>query len=264
MIGQEKLKYKIKAQIEARKYPRCSIFIGPEGSGKRTLSKWIATKLSAHHVIVSGKIDDVRQVIQLANSSHLKTLYVFANVDTMSNNAQNALLKLLEEPPNNAYIMVTALSEDNLLNTIISRGVVYYMQPYTPQEIQEYYEGPEEVVRQVCETPGEVDLLVASGIDKVYDYASLVADNIGQVTGANALKIGSKIAFKDEADKINLKIFFKVFLAVCYDECYIHIDETYANWIVITLNYLRQLNIKGVNKSMLFDSWVLDCRQILF
>ena len=105
-----------------------------------------------------------------------------------------------------------------------------------------------------------VEDMILSGVDKVYSYAELVADNLGEVTGANAFKIGSKIAFKDEPEKIDILTFFKTFLAVCYAR----IDVTYAKWIQITLDYIQQLNIKGVNKTMLFDNWVLDCRQILF
>lgn len=260
MIGQEQLLNFIDLQISTGKYPRCSIFIGKRGSGKRTLAKYIASAMHAQCVITDGKIDAVRQIIRLTSTSHTKTVYVFANADKMSQNAENAVLKLFEEPPNNAYIIITAQSEEGLLNTIKSRGVVYHMQPYTPVQIAQYFGQNDEKVMQICETPGDVDALMKSGIDKVYSYAELVADNIGEVTGANALKIGSKIAFKDEPEKIDILTFFKTFSAVCYNR----INETYAQWILITLDYIQQLNIKGVNKSMLFDSWVLDCRQILF
>lgn len=260
MIGQVELKEKLNSQIVNSTFPRCSIIVGQRGSGKRTLAKYIADELKAQCVITDGKIDEVRQVIKLANSSHTKTVYVFADADKMSNNAENALLKLLEEPPNNAYIIVTVQAEEKLLPTIRSRGVIYHMQPYTPNEIIEYHGEANDIIKQVCETPGDVDLLVRSGIDTVYSYAELVADNIGEVTGANALKIGSKIAFKDEEDKIDILTFFKTFLGVCYNR----IDTQYAEWILITLNSMQQLTIKGVNKSMLFDDWVLSCRQILF
>ena len=260
MIGQAKLCDLIDSQIEVNKYPRCSLIIGQRGSGKRTLAKYIADKMQAQCVITDGKIDDVRQIIALANASHTKTVYVFADADKMSQNAEYAVLKLLEEPPNNAYLIVTAQSENGVLDTIKSRSVVYHMQAYTPDEIMQYYGDDKELIKQICETPGDVDSLVKNGVDKVYSYAELVADNLGEVTGANAFKIGSKIAFKDEPEKIDILTFFKTFLAVCYAR----IDVTYAKWIQITLDYIQQLNIKGVNKTMLFDNWVLDCRQILF
>ncbi len=46
---------------------------------------------------------------------------VIIGADTLSIDAQNSLLKILEEPPANAGLILTATSESNLLPTILSR-----------------------------------------------------------------------------------------------------------------------------------------------
>lgn len=263
IIGQEKLLKKLNSLIDSRRFPRCSMFIGPEGSGRKTIAKYVADKLSAECVIAETKIDSVRQVIELAHKSHIKTVYVFPDVEKMSINAENALLKLLEEPPNNAYFIITAQSEFNALTTIRSRSVVFRFDNYTVTEITDYcvlneFEDSQLLVT-ICETPGEVQKAVNGNVRELYDYAKLVVDNIAEVSGANALKIGSKIAFKDtDTDKFDLMLFLKAFKAICA----VDLTEIYANWVLITSKYMHELNIRGVNKSMLFDSWVLDCRAV--
>jgi hypothetical protein len=69
-------------------------------------------------------IEDIRllqEKLSLAPlQSTTKTLIV-NNADTMSIAAQNALLKTLEEPPNNTLIILTATSKDAFLPTVHSR-----------------------------------------------------------------------------------------------------------------------------------------------
>lgn len=272
MIGQATLCNLIDSQIARNTFPRCSIFVGPKGSGKKLIAKHVAKQLGADMIQVDGKIDVVRDVIKLAYTNYNKTVFVFTDAEKMSQNAENALLKLLEEPPNSAYIIITAISEYALLDTIKSRCVIMHMDRYTPDELFEYYwslEGTDimpsgmpneaEIIRVVCETPGEVQQFIKQGVGRVYGYAELVFDNIRYVTGANALKIGNQIAFKDDdKDKIDITLFFKSFLNICGSR----LDNITAQWVQITFHYLNQLSWKGVNKTMLFDNWVLDCRAV--
>lgn len=272
MIGQEQLLNTIDMQIKEHKYPRFSILVGPSGGGKKLIAKHIAKELDAQIVNSEGKVEDVRQIIKLANSTFITTVYVFTDVEKMSSNAENALLKFLEEPPNNAYVILTTQSEYSLLDTIRSRGVIYHLNPYTPEEIEDYLmwyiplpqTNIEEFIRlftDLCETPGDVKLLASMNAEDFYNYVELVVDNIDSVIGANALKIGGKIALKsDDSDKYDLRMFFRAFIDICLKKR----DVLHAKWIEVTNRYLRQLSIKGINKSMLFDSWVLDIREITF
>lgn len=277
MIGQKILIQKLFHQIDNGKFPRFSILIGEQGSGKKTLCYVIANRLGCVVSPVSNKIDTVREMIDTAYKVDLPVLYMLSDCDNMSNNSANALLKVIEEPPKNAYFVITCESADNLLTTIKSRGVSYMLEPYTYDEkcdfvesIQSRFELSVETLNRddydflldVCSVPGEIESLLAADISAFSDYVNLVIDNIAEVSGSNAFKISEKIALKDEDDKFSLKLFWKAFNVVCADRMLSDNEPLkYARVVALTGDYLQQLHIRGINKQMLFDSWILDVRE---
>lgn len=72
------------------------------------------------------KIDAIREIVLNApvmpNEGKYK-IYIIADMDNTLVSAQNALLKLIEEPPDHCVIILTASSRSSLLPTIISRVV---------------------------------------------------------------------------------------------------------------------------------------------
>lgn len=271
MIGQVNLQSRIEQLIENHTFPRFSILVGPKGSGKKTFANWIITKivrqeaLSYSQVCPDVKIDTIRQIIENAYKTISTNIYVISDADNMSNAAKNALLKVTEEPPNNAYFIMTLEDENNTLETIRSRGTVFHMDRYTPYEIIEYVEQKYgdtsqgiEIITDICETPGDVDVLVKMGVKEFYDYVQLVVDNIAEVSLANAFKIPSKIALKEDAEGYDLRLFWKAFMKVLVDT-----DRTHDfGAITITSKYLQKLRIKGINRQMLIDNWVLEIREL--
>ena len=268
MIGQYHLRHQINTLIDNNTFPRFSILVGPEGSGKKLMSRHIASRLGAIHTIRGVGVDDVRELIQEAYKVSAPVVYVVADADRMSPAAKNALLKVTEEPPKNAYIILTLADLNNTINTIRSRGQVLYMDSYTVDNIDEYYRnvyaGPEEderIVTDLCVTPGEVDLLMQMSPKEFYEYVEKVVDNIALVSGANSFKIAQKIKFKDtDTDKYDLKLFWKAFMTICSSRLR---EDThrYAEGIKITSKYLQELRITGINKSSTFDCWLLDVRK---
>lgn len=249
-------------------FPRFAIFVGPEGSGKNlfvfahTFTNLVFAK--------DNQVESVREIVNLAYVIRDRT-FVFRDVDDMSLAAKNALLKVVEECPNDNRFIMTAEDENNVLETVRSRALIFHMEEYTPDELAEYFSEkyPEYTLSSyiigVCETPGEINALMNAGGDSVYDYVNKVIDNIALVSGANAFKIGDKIAFKDEEDKIDLKLFLKTFSACCIDRFKdaSNFDIVqYSRGCQVTSKYLRDLRIKGINKQMLFDSWLLDIREV--
>lgn len=134
-----------------------SLFIyGEKGLGKKTMADYISAavlcesgngipcgeckscKMVLHkthpdviYAVASGKsgnykIDTFREIVQNApvmpNEGRFK-VYIIADMDNTLVSAQNALLKLIEEPPDHCIIILTASSRSSLLPTIISRVV---------------------------------------------------------------------------------------------------------------------------------------------
>ena len=266
MIGQQNLQKTVNALIKDHTFPKFAIFVGASGSGKNmfvfehTFTNLVYAK--------DNHVESVREIINLAYAVHDRT-FVFRDVDDMSLAAKNALLKVVEECPNDNRFIMTVEDENNVLETIRSRAVIFHMDEYTYDDLLEYCKlkypnSTYEYALSVCENPGEIDALMNAGGSIVYDYVNKVIDNIALVSGANAFKIGEKIAFKDEEDKIDLKLFLKTFSACCIDRFKgsSNFDVVaYSKGCQITSKYIRDLRIKGINKQMLFDSWLLDIRE---
>lgn len=270
MIGQKNLLATIDKLIENGTFPRFCILVGPRGCGKRTLCRLLATKLKAYYYTCGTGVDDIRQMIDEAYKISDTILYIISGADKMSVAAKNALLKVTEEPPRNAYFVMTLEDSNNTLNTIRSRGTIFNMDAYTPDEIHDYalehyvgeiYAEEADIIMNLCETPFEVILLYDAGIKEFWDYVNLVVDNIAEVSGANSFKIGDKICFKDaEKGKFDLKLFWKAFMTVCSQRL-TQDPIRYAHGVTITSKYLQELRVTGINKQSTFDMWLLDIRE---
>ena len=274
MIGQCNLQSRIEQLIENGTFPRFSIFVGPKGSGKKTFVRELINSLTDGLYEECGiKVDYVRNLITDAYKIHSTAVYFIPDADNMSNAAKNALLKVTEEPPNNAYFIMTLEDENNTLETIRSRGTIFHMDRYTPDEIKQYSMDSygdekylEEIITGICETPGEVKLLHHMGVKEFYDYVQLVVDNIAEVSLANAFKISSKVALKEDAEGYDLKLFWKAVASVMLDRAKQRGNSKelvkYCDGYSVTSRYLQKLRVKGINRSMLIDNWVLEIRDL--
>ena len=265
IIGQSKLKSDFKRLLETNSIPRCLIIGGPKGSGKKTFVRWLATQMNAFIIESDVKADDVRDVIAQSYQIADKTVYIFPDFHRMSNVAQNALLKITEEPPNNAYFLLTTENDAMILNTILSRATFFQMDPYSSKELSEYLThigepNNTDLYLSICDNPGEIDLLKTYDIKAFWDFMNLVLDNIATTSGANAFRIGDKINLSNADDKYDLKLFWKAFITLCMQ----HIKESpfkYSAGVRFTGRYLRELSINGLNKQMCFDNWLLAIRE---
>lgn len=275
MIGQDELKHRIRSQIEDNVFPRFSIIIGPTGSGKQLICNYIAKQLHAVPYECGISVDDVRKMITEAYKVSTKVLYIIANADKMSIAAKNALLKVTEEPPQNAYFVMTLTDSNNTLNTIKSRGTLYHMNPYSFDELCQFgneitkytlHNADIEIIRDICQTPGEVYMLLGNDADyakNFYDYVLQVVDMVNVVSGSNAFKIGDKLSFKADDGKYDLKLFWKAFMSICSKRLFTDVDK-YASGIKITSKYLQDLRVTGINKQFTFELWLLDIRNAWF
>lgn len=271
MIGQDEIKKELVNFIASTK--NCTgIVCGEEGSGKKTLVREVLKEYSGvSYIVEDTKKETITDLIEQSYKINTPTVYVIPDIDNMSIAAMNSLLKITEEPPNDSKIILTCSSLDNVLGTIQSRALKFYMAPYFIYEIEQYYwqaqdpqkasEKEAHLVCQACRTPGDVNVLLTNGVTEFYDYVQLVFDNVDKVSGTNALKIGSKIAFKDSDTGFDLKLFFTIFERLCLDAYLSTYNSMYSEWVMITHSKENDLRIKGINKSALFDTWILEIRR---
>jgi len=266
MIGQKQIIADITNLVDREKYPRFSIFVGQTGSGRKTLAKKVSKMIGAYSTVQlpDVKVDTIRSMIAEAYKVPYKYLYVIPDAENMSLASKNAILKITEEPPNNAYFVMTVQDESQLLDTIKSRGTIFHMNSYTPIEIAEYADCKNtrdlEIITSVCEVPGDVDLLKSHDIDEFYSYVENVVDNIAVTSGSNSFKIALSLNLKEDPEKYNLRLFWRIFMFICL--CKVDEDPLkYAEGVKITSKHLQELKITGINKGALFDMWILSIRE---
>lgn len=91
------------------------------------------------------KIDEIRNIIYSAIESSYnspKKIFILSGIDQIRKESSNALLKILEEPPQNVYFILLSRTL-NILSTIKSRTVKFYLESSTNEELgvskEEYY-----------------------------------------------------------------------------------------------------------------------------
>lgn len=165
-LGNERVKEQLSFLMSSSRLPHAIIIEGEEGSGKRTLAWEIAAALvcrsqqekpcyecsqcvkarkgvhpdiyeySAEGGAKSFHVDVVRDVISdvymSPNESEYK-VYILGNAHCMNESAQNAILKVLEEPPEYAVFILTAVSRTMLLETVLSRAVTISISGVSPK-----------------------------------------------------------------------------------------------------------------------------------
>lgn len=264
MIGQKTLLGILKTQIANRVFPRFAIFCGERGSEQLELCEAVSKLLGANMMCFGNKVDDVREMIDTAYKSHGGlNLYVLTDADGMVAGAKNALLKITEEPPENAYVILLLEDLSNTLETIKSRGSIYKLDAYSEAELREYcksmsYNAPKEIIG-ICSTPGEVDLAMQGDVSGFIEFTRKTFEIINKVQGANAFKMAKSINLDGDTKKYDLRLFWKLFIYFCYS--YIDDGIYYANAIKTTLQSLRSLRINGLNRQMLFDLWIITIRE---
>lgn len=152
--GNDAAKAQLAARIESGSLPHALLLEGPVGSGRRTLARLIAaaavcrhegerpcghcpacrkalgaghpdiTELGGTEEARSFHIDAVRALREeayiLPNEAPVR-VFILCDVQSMTDQAQNALLKLLEEPPTHVRLILTCENRAQLLETVRSR-----------------------------------------------------------------------------------------------------------------------------------------------
>ena len=152
LLGNERLKDNLRSSINRGRISHFYLISGPEGAGKRTLAKLLAAAIlcrgsekpcgscpSCRKVLGAGHpdfitIDDpekktvpvdlVRQArsdIYIQPNEADRKIYLFPRAHDMLDASQNALLKILEEPPAYGVFILLTNNPQKLLPTVRSR-----------------------------------------------------------------------------------------------------------------------------------------------
>lgn len=268
MVGQENNLEFIRLSIANDCFPRFVIITGEKGSGKKTLASFIAKKcLKSFEIIPGNSVDAVRQAIDNSYRCAGVTAYIFPDADKMSIQAKNALLKITEEPPRDAFFIMTVESVNNTLETLKSRGVEIQMEAYSKKQLASLVENAtdkDKIAIRIASNPGQLKQLQSIDVEIFIAFCHKVLDNIGSVTGVNAFKIGDSFNFKDDPNKYDPILFFECIKDICARNSKEDMSnlERYVETLRITSKYKREFSITGVKKDATFDMWILEMRNI--
>ena len=196
IIGHDRVKDHLQKAIEYHKVSHAYILAGEEGMGRKTLAKAFAMTLlcersdkepcmqcHACRQILSGNhpdviwvthekpasigVDDIRtqinDTIYIKPYSSSYKIYMVDEAEKMTVQAQNALLKTIEEPPSYAVIILMTTNQEVFLPTILSRCIQLNLRPLKNHLVSDY----------LTETMGVPE-------EKANIYAAFARGNLGK------------------------------------------------------------------------------------
>lgn len=163
--GNDSLKLRLQTAVVQNKLPHSILISGPSGSGKKTLATLLSAvfqctgngekpcrhcsacrKVFSHqHPDVIWADDDSKKIVPVALVRQMRAdmsvypnegnrkIYIFPRAQDMNEAAQNALLKVMEEPPSYGVFILLTENADKQLPTIRSRCAQWNLSPLPPQ-----------------------------------------------------------------------------------------------------------------------------------
>ncbi|MEH2954922.1 DNA polymerase III subunit [Candidatus Merdisoma sp. JLR.KK011] len=171
IIGHEEIISHLKNAVRLKKISHAYIFDGEEGAGKNLLAQTFAQTLQCekggespcgvcrsckqaagsnqpdiiyvrHEKPGSIGVEDIREQlcgdIQIRPYSSPYKIYLIDEAEKMTVQAQNALLKTIEEPPSYGVIFLLTTNSESFLPTILSRCVTLKLRPVKDSQIRSY------------------------------------------------------------------------------------------------------------------------------
>ncbi len=169
-VGQKRVKHALRESILRGSVSHAYIFEGPEGIGKKTMAELFATAIHCesgtgepcgkchacmmHQAMshpdyqvfeeqkkASVGVEHIRQLIEDAYLRPMiadKKVYIIPHADDLTLQAQNALLKVFEEPPGDSIIILVSENSERLLATIRSRARRVVFERHEEAEIRDF------------------------------------------------------------------------------------------------------------------------------
>lgn len=285
IIGNEKIKETLIRAVEENKTSHSYMFIGQDGIGKKMLAKEFAKMLlclsdekycnkcksciefnsnnQPDFLCIepdgnSIKIDQIRYLQQKIQEKPIisnNKVYIINDADKMTTEAQNCLLKTLEEPPQYATLILIGANENSFLSTIKSRCMIIHFKKIEDEKLREYIEKTYEITV----TPNMLALFqgsIGKAIqlkDKIDDYTKIenIIKNL-QIKDIIDIINMSEILYKSKEEIFEILDYINVILLKLAKQ-----DYKYTDCIKIVENTKKRLK-QNANYDMCIDNMVFN------
>lgn len=236
IVGQEQLKEHLQNAIATNKVSHAYIINGERNAGKEFIARVFAMALQCEKgetepcgechsckqalsnnqpdiIYISHEkpntigVEDIRSQINgdigIKPYSSPRKIYIINEGEKMTPQAQNALLKTLEEPPEYAVILILTMNVDALLPTVLSRCVILNMKPVSDTLVKKYLMeqlGVPDYKANICVAfargnIGKAKMLASSEeFEKVKEEAFMLVKNINDLEINEMVKAIKKIS----------------------------------------------------------------------
>lgn len=242
IIGHEQEIAHLQRAIETGKVSHAYIFNGEKGVGKKRLADAFAMTLQCEaggvhscgechscHQAASGNhpdiiyvdhekptsigVEDVRRQlvgdVQVRPYNGKYKIYIISDAEKMTVQAQNAILKTIEEPPEYAVILLLTANAQSLLDTIRSRCVLLEMKPVPDEQVKDY------LMKEIHVPDYEADICVAFAQGNVgkavrlassEDFTAVKASAMRLIRNAGKMEISELIEYVREVQEYKVSI----------------------------------------------------------
>ena len=227
--GQEHATDALIRALESNRVHHAYLFSGPRGCGKTSSARILAASINCEQgptpnpcgvcvqcvdirkgisldvieidAASNGSVDDARDLrerVQFAPSSARCKIYIIDEAHMLSSAANNALLKVVEEPPPHVRFIFATTEPDKILPTIRSRTFHYHFRLVPPRVLTQH-------LQSVCDKegvsvdPAVLPLIVAAGGGSVRDSMSIL-DQLIAGAGDNGLEYAPAVALLGVTD----------------------------------------------------------------
>lgn len=249
IIGQEQIKEHLRNALSTGKVSHAYIINGEKSSGKEFIAKIFARALqceaggaepcgecrsckqalSGNHpdiIFVSHEkpntisVDDIRTQINndvvIKPYSGARKVYIVNEAEKMTAQAQNAILKTLEEPPEYAVIILLTTNVNTLLSTILSRCVMLDMKPVPDDLVREYLGGQMQVPdykAEVCVAFARGNIGKAKALASSEDFENIKAEVLSLLKYIQDMEFNEIIGAVKKVTEYKLEV--KDYLDLC-------------------------------------------------
>lgn len=158
VVGQQDAVKVLEGMLEDKeRFPHALLLSGPSGCGKTTIARILVKKLNCgtsdfleQNSADFRGIDSVREIrsrMGLMPVSGQCRVWLVDECHKLSNDAQNAFLKILEDTPSHVYFMLCTTDPNKLISTVRNRTTQIHLKDISTKELQR-------LIRRVMEKEG--------------------------------------------------------------------------------------------------------------